>query len=128
MANLGIYVGTDVKLAADSLTFNGETAYRQLVALGGYTTVGDGRKTVAAAGTREALGSSTTCRLVTIVAETDNTGVIVVGGASCVAALASRRGIPLEAGDSIDLYVNELAAVYLDTTVAGDGVTYLYFQ
>lgn len=127
MANLGVYVGTDVKLAADSLTYNGETAYRQLVDIGAYETVGDGRKVVTTAGTREQLGSVTTCRRIIIVAETDNTGTIVVGGASCVAALATRRGVPLEAGDSIEVFVQELADIYLDSTVSGDGVTYLYF-
>lgn len=125
MANLGIDVGTDVKLGADSLTLNGETAYRQLVALGGYTTLGDGRKVVAAAGTRETLGAAT-IRKVFITAETDNTGIVVVGGASVVAALATRRGLPLSAGDTVEIDVTELANVYLDVTVSGDGVTYFW--
>lgn len=128
MANLGIDVGTDVKLAADAISVNGETAYRQIVHVGGYTIVGDGRKTVTAAGTREALGSVTTCRKVTVQAELDNTGVVVVGGSSCVATLASRRGLALEAGDSEDFYVLELADLYLDVTVSGDGVTYVYYE
>ena len=126
--NVGIEQGTDLKLATDEVALHGETAHRQLVALGGYVTVGDGRKTVTTAGTREALGSLTTCRKVTVQAELDNSGVVVVGGVSCVAALASRRGIALEAGDSEDFYVLELADLYLDVTVSGDGVTYVYYE
>ena len=90
------------------------------------TGIGDGRKTVATAGTREALADSTTAKLVIITAETDNTGYVVVGGLTVVAALATRRGTPLNAGDSITLEVDDLADVYLDVTVSGDGCTYLY--
>lgn len=126
--NVGIEQGTDVKLATDEITVNGETAHRQLIAQGGYVTVGDGRKTVTTAGTREALGSLTTCRKVTVQAELDNSGVVVVGGSSCVAALSTRRGLALEAGDSEDFYVLELADLYLDVTVSGDGVTYIYYE
>lgn len=126
-ANLGIDVGTDVKLAADTITHGGETAYRQM-AIAVYETVGDGRKTVTTAGTREQLGSLTSCRKVTVQAELDNSGVVVVGGSSCVAALSTRRGLALEAGDSEDFYVLELADLYLDVTVSGDGVTYVYYE
>jgi hypothetical protein len=55
-------------------------------------SVGDGRKTAAAAGTAEALASSTSIKSVVITAETDNTGVIVVGG-SLVSGISSRSGV-----------------------------------
>lgn len=90
------------------------------------TAIADGRKFVTTAGTRVALASTTTCKLVIITAELDNTGVIVVGGATVVAALLTRQGIPLNAGDTIVLAVEDLADVYLDSTVNLDGVTYLY--
>ena len=90
------------------------------------TGIGDGRKVVATAGTREALATTTACNRVIITAETDNTGLVVVGGATVVAALATRRGVPLSAGDSIELTINDLASVFLDVTVSGDGVSYLY--
>ena len=89
------------------------------------TGISDGRKTVSAAAA-EALASSTLAKVVIITAETDNTGVIVVGGSTVVALLATRRGTPLFAGDSIVLEIDNLADVYLDTTVSGDGVTYTY--
>lgn len=93
----------------------------------GITGIADDRKTVTTAGTRVALGSSTACKQVIITAETDNTGIIVVGGSTCVAALATRRGVPLSAGDSVALEIDNLADVYIDSTVNGDGVTFAYF-
>jgi hypothetical protein len=97
-------------------------------ATSGITTIGDDRKTVTTAGTRVALASSTACKQVIITAETDNTGNITVGGSTVVAALATRRGIPLAAGDSVALEIDNLADVYIDSTVNGDGVTFAYFS
>jgi hypothetical protein len=90
------------------------------------TAIGDNRKTVATAGTAEALAASTACRSVIITAETDNTGIIVVGGSTVVASLSTRRGTPLSAGESVAIDIDNLSKVYLDTTVNGDGVTYTY--
>lgn len=85
----------------------------------------DGRQVVTTAGTRVQLSTTQTAVLeVTVTAETDNTGLIVVGGSTVVATLASRRGTPLNAGDSLTLAVNDLTDVYLDSTVSTDGVTY----
>lgn len=91
----------------------------------------DGRTVVTTAGTRVALSAtSASFRSVTITAETDNTGIVVVGGLSTVvAAVATRRGIPLNAGDSITFTyaadgVNDMSQIGLDATVSGDGVTF----
>lgn len=92
-------------------------------------TLIDGRKTITTAGTAEALVSTETAyNEVTICAEGDNTGVIAVGQ-SPVAALATREGIYLDAGDcyTIDTkgqFTGDLRDIQLDTTVNGDGVTY----
>lgn len=86
----------------------------------------DGRKVVTTAGTRVQL--ETTSRLVNfiiITAETNNTGNITVGASTVVAALTTRRGTPLNAGDSVSLGGVDLAEVYIDSTVSSDGVTYL---
>lgn len=91
------------------------------------TGMADGRQTVTTAGTRVALASSTACKQVIITAETDNTGLVVVGGSTCVAALATRRGTPLAAGDSVAFDIDNLADIYIDSTVNTDGVTYTYF-
>ena len=89
--------------------------------------VGDGRKVVTTAGTREALASSTPCKKVDITAETDNTGVVVVGGSTVVAALSTRRGVPLYAGDTYSLEIDNLNDINIDTTVSGEGVTFTYY-
>lgn len=90
------------------------------------TGIGDGRETVDSAGTAQAIASSTAAKVVIITAETDNTGVIVVGGSTVVASLSTRRGTPLLAGDSVTLEIDNLADVYIDSTVTGDGVTFTY--
>ena len=95
---------------------------------GSHDTIGDGRKVVAAAATAEVLAASTAVRQVVITAETDNTGYVVVGASTVVASLATRRGTPLAAGDTIVLNVTNLALVYLDVTVSGDGVTYSWVR
>jgi len=83
---------------------------------------------VAAANAREDLAGSTACSQVILTAETDNTGIVVVGAAATVvAAIATRRGIPLAAGDSLTLEIDNLADIGLDSTVSGDGVTFVYF-
>ena len=89
--------------------------------------IGDGRQTVTTAGTRVQLSvSSVTCIKVTIAAETDNTDYIVVGGSTVVAALATRRGIPLGPGDTITIEISNLNLIYLDSLVNTEGVTYTY--
>ena len=92
------------------------------------TTVTDGRKVVTTAGTRGPLASSTACKEVVITAETDNTGIVTVGAAGTViAALATRTGIPLNAGDSVTIQTDNLADIGLDSAVSGDGVTFMAF-
>lgn len=92
----------------------------------GATSIHDGRKVVAAAGTALALAASTPCSHVTVVAETDNTDIVVVGSATVVAALATRRGVPLYPGDSYDTDIDNVAEVYIDSLVNGEGVTFVY--
>ena len=90
----------------------------------GGDTLSEGRKVVAAAGTAVVLGASTTIKEVLITAELNNTGVISVGGSGVIAAEATREGTPLEAGESMRIVTSDLANVYIDSTVNGDGVTY----
>lgn len=91
------------------------------------STIGDGLKLVTTAGTRETLAASTTCTAVTLTAKQTNTGTVVVGAVTVVAASgAGRRGTPLNAGDSLTIEIDNLSKVYLDVTVNGEGVTYTY--
>lgn len=92
-----------------------------------FPNVRDGRKEVTTAGTAVPLTATrTTAYKVTIMAELDNTDYVVVGDSTVVAALATRRGIPLSAGASITLEVSNLADIYIDAVVSTEGVTYLY--
>lgn len=92
-----------------------------------FPNIRDGRKVVTAAGTAERLVSTNTpCRKVTIMAEIDNGDYIVVGDSTVVAALGTRRGIPLSAGSSITLDIEDLYAVFIDAVVSGEGVTFMY--
>lgn len=92
----------------------------------GTTGIGHGVKTVTTAGTDEALASSTACRWVSIQAQTDNTGVIAVGASGVDATVATGTGVALAAGDTFTLEITNLATVYIDATVSGDGVRYTY--
>lgn len=88
----------------------------------------DGRQVVASAGTRVALTStSTPCSWVMVIALTSNTMQVNVGDNGVVAATgATERGVPLSAGDSVVLPVNDASKVFIDSRVNGEGVTYLY--
>lgn len=94
------------------------------------TLSGTGRTTVTTAGTAVQLSTTATpYSQVTLCAETDNTGIITVGDSGVVAALATRRGVPLNANDCYTVGFNSksgdtLNNIWLDTTVNTDGVTY----
>ncbi len=91
----------------------------------------NGRKVVASSAAAERLSSTHTyCRWVMIQPETDNTGVILVGGSSTlVHAATARTGIVLTAGDSpLPLTARDLNNVWVLCSVDGDGVTYLYMN
>lgn len=85
------------------------------------TTIYNGKKTVTTAGTRVTLASSQAIKSVTIKALVANTGTIYVGDGS----VASTTGFALLAGESISLDIGNLVTVNLDSSVNGEGVTYL---
>jgi hypothetical protein len=91
------------------------------------TGIAHGVKTITSAGTDEALAGSTACKRVTIQAQTDNTGLIAVGTSGVDATEATGTGILLSAGDVFELDIDNLADVFIDATVTGDGVRYTYF-
>lgn len=85
-----------------------------------------GRQTVTTAGTAVQLSTTSTAVLeVAITAETDNTNPVTVGGSDVVGALATRKGIPLTAGSTVSLGVNDLSKVYIDSITSTEGVTYV---
>ena len=91
--------------------------------------MGTGKKTVSNSGTAAQLTTiSTPCQKLVVTALTGNNGYIVVGGSTVLASPdASRVGIPLAAGQSLPVCVNDVKNVYIDCTVNGEGVSYIYY-
>lgn len=85
------------------------------------TTIYNGKKTVTTAGTRVVLAASQAVKSVTIKALSTNTGFIYVGDTS----VASTNGLQLEAGETISLDIANLNTVNLDSSVNGEGCTYI---
>ncbi|HSF80932.1 MAG TPA: hypothetical protein VLA49_06840 [Anaerolineales bacterium] len=84
-----------------------------------------GQKTVTTAGTAVALGSQQIAGPLLVKAKTTNTDLVYVGndGAGDV---SSSNGFPLAAGDVVILaHVGDLANVYVDSAVNGEGVAWL---
>ncbi|MBU2177783.1 MAG: hypothetical protein KJ556_22035 [Gammaproteobacteria bacterium] len=92
------------------------------------TTIGQGVKVVATVGTDlQIISTSTAAKIVIIESQTDNTGLIAVGGSGVDATEATGTGVILYAGDTITVPVDDLSDVYIDATVSGEGVRYTYF-
>ena len=86
-----------------------------------------GEKDVAVLGTAEALvAASTPCYQVTIQAKRTNTGRIYVGGVTV--PNNDTGGIMLGNEESIMLWVTDLNKIFINSTVNGEGVTYLCWQ
>lgn len=91
------------------------------------TGIGHGVTTVTTAGTDVALAASTACKKVIIQAQTDNTTGVAVGATGVDATVATGTGIFLYPGDSIELEIDNLADVFVDSLTNGEGVRYTYF-
>ena len=87
-----------------------------------------GKKTVATAGTAEALGSGQVAGPLMVKALAANTGKVYLGndGAGDV---SSANGLELSAGDVVVFqHVGSLANIMLDSSVNGEGVTWLCLE
>ena len=84
-----------------------------------------GTKTVTTAGTRVALASSTAIQCVNIRAKRANTGIIYVGDAN---VSSSALWAELYAGEEAYIEVDDLALIYLDSSVSGEGVWFGYLS
>ncbi|KKK63851.1 hypothetical protein LCGC14_2990110, partial [marine sediment metagenome] len=91
------------------------------------TGVADGIKVVSSAGTDVVLASSTTCKRVIVQAQTDNTNLVAVGGAGVDATVATGTGVALWPGEAVDFEIDNLADIYIDSLVSGEGVRFFYF-
>jgi len=95
--------------------------------------VGQGEKTVTAAGTAERLATGSRYNVavlsVTIKALSTNTGKIYVGDHE----VASTNGLDLDPRDSVDLVGTEkhpinLSKIYIDSAVNGEGVRFIFLR
>lgn len=81
-----------------------------------------GQTAVTTAGTRVALGASVTLfQGLTIRAHLANTGTIYVGDSS----VSSTTGYMLSAGESVFVPISNRATIYIDSSVDGEGVSYI---
>ncbi len=87
----------------------------------------DARKVVTSAGTAVAISATTSTFIdCDFQAEENNTGDIVIGGSTVVATILTRQGVLLTAGSSWRAGIpGDLDAIFIDSEVSGDGVTYL---
>jgi len=103
---------TDVKVTA-----NGEV----LTAAAGSTSLKAAVITIPTAGQKIRLPDYP-CREITIIGKVQNTGKIFVGGSD---VNKSNYGAELVAKDSITLSVNNANLIYIDSTVSGEGISYI---
>lgn len=87
-----------------------------------YTVLGNGKTTVTTAGTRVQLGSSTSTGSITVKALAANTGTIYVGNTT----VSSSNGFQLSAGDTVSMDLDNLSKVWIDSSVNGEGVSFVY--
>jgi len=96
--------------------------------LGTTDTIVDGSKDVVTPGTAVQLSAtSVPIGRVVVTSKEENTGLVVIGDSTVVAAQATRRGTPLTPLSTMDLTVDDLNKIYIDAEKAGDGVTFTYF-
>jgi hypothetical protein len=88
------------------------------------TTLTDGRKVIATAGTSAAIRASLTCKWVQVTALAGNASTLYVGGSGVVADAGSEAGTPLAPGQSTTIPVNDAAKVFIDVLTNSDGVTF----
>jgi len=119
-------LGNTVKDGSGTFYFPVVDSDGKLVSADTITGIGDGVKTISNAGTDEALAASTTAKAVIIQAQTDNTNKVAVGATGVDATVATGTGIILDPGDTITLPCDNLADIYVDALVSGEGVRYTY--
>lgn len=92
------------------------------VVISPYASFGTGHKAVNTAGTQVALAASTACKKVTIKALALNTKLIYVG----ISTVSSLDGFELTKQEEITIYTDNLANIWIDSAVNGEGVSYIY--
>lgn len=85
------------------------------------TSLGTAQLNVTTAGTRVQLGTNT-CKSVTVKAKVTNTGYIYVG----TVATSSTVGFILSGGETLSLDISNTNLLYIDSSVSGEGISYVY--
>jgi hypothetical protein len=91
------------------------------VTINSATTAYSGQKNVTTAGSHLVLGTTQAIVSITVTAKPTNTGNIFVGPDG----VTSTTGLILQPGDSVSLDVSNVTAVYIDSAVSGEGVSWL---
>ena len=94
---------------------------KKSIVFSGSNTLKGALVTVATAGTRVQLPDYA-CHEVTIIAKDENTGNIYVGGSDVSSTV---YGVKMAAKDSITLAVNNTNLIYIDSSVSGEGISYV---
>lgn len=89
------------------------------------TAVVNGRVTVPSPGTAVVLGASAACKWVSVSALSSNSSQVNVGGAGVLASAGASTGIPLAAGSSVTIPVDNVSKVFVDARVANEGVSFV---
>ncbi len=89
------------------------------VSIPGSTSFSSGRKTVAAAGTAEAIGGDVDCLELYVVADPENAGNIYLGGSS-----VDNSGGKIPPGGVMPCGPCNLAEVFIDADNSGEGISY----
>jgi hypothetical protein len=126
MADLLIWSNTESRASfARRYRDMGDDSHAEVVAIGSVaipTSIYHGQKVVTTAGTEVALAASQAILSgVRIKALAANTGIIYVGANP----VTSSTGFALAAGEEVFVEVANLATVYIDSSVNGEGVSYL---
>lgn len=109
-----------------SYPMQGGNAGPASVSIRGSNGIGDGKTVMTTAGVRQQLPNQA-CSRVRIQAYSENSGEIVVGGATVVAlAGSSRRGLALYGSQWAEFSVDNLNRLYIDSTSDGDMLNYIY--
>ena len=122
-------VAEGITVNVDDMVLDAGTNHIGEVSLSSDTTIAQGTKVVTDAGTPEALAASATpCKRVDVQALHTNTDMVVVGGAGVIAAVGTRTGIALAAGQTYSFSIDDLSKVYIDAVVDAEGVSFTYFN
>lgn len=91
----------------------------------GATAIGDGTTTVTTAGIAVQL-PTVSCKKIFVQAHESNTGAIVVGSSTVVAASVGRRGIEIFPTQVYPFDISNLNQLWVDSLNNGDKITYVY--